>query len=302
MIYDIVYIFFFFTVLTTRNLHAPSTPQTPVQVHTPVAIAAIASSTPNPSILTPLSAQDSPLADATVAAALAQMKHSGSMMQNSPSVVSSVNASPVQSLGSPVSSITAVTSTTAPATPVRSVTNSPHTLPNPGLNGKSPLPPLAIRQTSSPMSAAKTILHSHCPSGQQAALSPLLKVATSPAQAGNSLSSAVTGTSHPIQISQSPGRKIVTVSKLPTSEQISVFLQQLQNSPHTATTELSKLISSAASSLNSGQLLNGSGSHSLPSIGTVGQPTSTQAGLLTNLSSGTPVGKTSQSFLASNGQ
>ena len=294
----------FFAVLTTRNFHAPSTPQTPVQVHTPIATTAtcIASSTPNPSMLTPLSVQGSPLADATIAMALAQMKQGSAQVQNSPSVVPSLNASPVLSLVTPVPSIPAVTPSTAPTTPVRCSTALSQTLLNSSINGKSPLPPLVIRQTSSPMSAAKTILHSHCPYAQQAALSPLLKVAASPVQAGNSLTLAATEMSPPVQISKSPSRKIVTVSKLPTSEQISVFLQQLQNSPQSATAELSKLISSAASSLNSGQLLNGSGSHSTSSIGTASQPTSTQAGLLTNLSSGTAAGKTSQSFLVSNGQ
>ena len=288
--------------MTTRNLKAPGTPQTPIQVRTPVATAAIASSTPNPSMLTPLSAQGSPLADASIVAALAQMKQGSTMMHNSsPSIVSALGASPVPSLSSPVPSVAAITPTIAPTTPIRSGAASPQTLSTtPSLAARSPLPPLAIRQTPSPMSAAKTILHSHCPSGQQAAaLSPLLKVAASPVHAGNSVSSSASGVTHP---SKSPGRKIVTVSKLPTSEQISVILQQLQNSPQTATAELSKLISSAASSLNTGHLLNGSGSHAMSSNGSAGQPTATQAGLLTNLSGGASGAKTSQSFLVSNGQ
>lgn len=244
-------------------------------------------------MLTPLSAHGSPLSDATIAAALAQMKQSNPLMQpSSQSVVSGLNVSPVPSLGSPVTSTTVITPSNTPTTPVRSGGASPHTLSGLNVSGRSPLPPLAIRQTTSPMSVAKTILHSHCPSSQQGALSPLLKVASSPVQAGNSPSSpgspyTTSGTTHLTQASKSPGRKIVTVSKLPTSEQISVLLQQLQNSPQTATAELSKLISSAASSLSTAQF-NGSGSHAMPSNG--------------NASGGVSVGKVSQSYLVSNGQ
>ena len=276
------------TELTARNPKPPGTPQTPIQVATPMAATpAIASSTPNPSLLTPLGAHDSPLSDAAIAAALAQMKHGTPLMQNSSqqSVMSGLTASPVPSLaspvpslGSPVPNLAAIT----PTTPHRSGIASPQTT---TLPGRSPLPPLAA--APSPMSAAKSILHGYCPSTQQGALSPLLKVAASPVHAGSSGATA--------QLTKSPGRKIVTVSKLPTTEQISVILQQLQNSPHTATAELSKFISSAANSLSSGQLINGNGS----SNGSAGQPTSAHTALLTG---GSSIDKNSQSCLVTNGQ
>ena len=212
-------------------------------------------------------------------------------MQNSPqqSVVSGLTASPVPSLGSPVPSVTTITPGNTPTTPGHSGIASPQTT---SLPGRSPLPPLAVRQTTSPMSVAKSILHGYCPSTQQGALSPLLKVASSPVQTG---SSGAVGSAH---VTKSPGRKIVTVSKLPTSEQISVILQQLQNSPHTATAELSKIISSATNSLNSGQVINGSGGVN----GNASQPTSAHNALLSNLTSGGSVEKTSQSCLVTNGQ
>ena len=278
---------FLSTALTARSHQAPGTPQTPIQVSTPAVIA----STPNPSLLTPLSAHSSPLTDAsTIVAALAQMKQGNAMMQNSSqSIMSDLSASPVPSFGSPVPSITP---SRTPTTPVRSGVASPQSLSS---VGKSPLPPLAIRQTTSPMSVAKNILHSHCPSTQQGTLSPLVKVASSPIQTGNT-----SGTALLAQTSKSPGRKIVTVSKLPTSEQISAILQQLHNSPQTATAELSKLISSATSSLNNGQLLNGSDSPVI--LSSKDHPISTQTGVLSNLTGGASVGKNSQSYLVSNGQ
>lgn len=265
------------TALTARNHKAPGTPQTPIQVSTPAAIVA---STPNPTLLTPLSAQGSPLADATIVAALAQMKQGNTpiMQKSSQSVMLDLNASPVSSFSSPVSSVGAVSPS---RTPIRSSVTSPQALSG---AGRSPLPPLAIRQTTSPLSVAKNILHSHCPSTQQGALSPLVKVASSPVQAGNA--TLVT------QTSKSPGRKIVTVSKLPTPEQISALLQQLQNSPQTATAELSKLISSAANSVSSSQLLNG---NDLPVVVSKDQP-------MSNLTGSASVGKNSQSCLVSNGQ
>lgn len=259
-------------------------------------------------MLTPLGAQGSPHTDATIAAALAQMEQGNSLMQNSSqSVVSGLTASPVSTLSSPVPTVTGIVPSSTPTTPVRSGAASPQTLPGLHLPGRSPLPPLAVRQTTSPMSVAKTVLHSHCPSTQQGTLSPLLKVAASPVQAGNSVSSSnssfgTSGTALLAQASKSPGRKIVTVSKLPTSEQISVILQQLQNSPQTATAELSKLISSAANSLNTGQLLNGNGSPTVSSNGNIGRQTATQTGLLANLAGGASVGKGSQSHVVSNGQ
>ena len=294
--------------LTARNHKAPGTPQTPIHISNPSASAAMSSSTPNPSMLTPLSGSGSPLTDATIAAALAHMKHSNPLVQNSSQpVVPALSASPVHSLSSPVPSIAALTPFNTPSTPVRSSTASPQTLSGLSVSGRSPLPPLAIRQTTSPISVAKTILHSHCPSAQQGALSPLLKVAASPVQGGSSVSlpgstTSTSGTAHLTQASKSPGRKIVTVSKLPTSEQISVILQQLQNSTQTTTVELSKLISSAASSLNTAQVLNGGRSHAMSSNGSTTQPTSTQAGQLTNLTSGASVGNSSQSYMVSNGQ
>lgn len=273
----------FFTALTARSHKAPGTPQTPIQVSTPASVVA---STPNPTLLTPLSAQGSPLTDATIVAALAQMKQGNTpVMQNSSqSVLLDLNASPVSGYSSPVSSVATVTPSRTPTTPIRSSVASPQTLSS---AGRSPLPPLAIRQTTSPLSVAKNILHSHCPSTQQGVLSPLVKVASSPAQAGNT-----SGTALLTQTSKSPGRKIVTVSKLPTPEQITAILQQLQNSPQTATAELSKLISSAANSVSSGQLLNGNDS---PVVSSKDQP-------MSNLTGGTSVGKNSQSCLVSNGQ
>lgn len=268
------------TALTARNHKAPGTPQTPIQVSTPAAIVA---STPNPTLLTPLSAQGSPLADATIVAALAQMKQGNTpvMQKSSQSVMLDLNASPVSSFSSPVSSVGAVSPS---RTPIRSSVASPQALSG---AGRSPLPPLAIRQTTSPLSVAKNILHSHCPSTQQGALSPLVKVASSPVQAGNA-----SGATLVTQTSKSPGRKIVTVSKLPTPEQISALLQQLQNSPQTATAELSKLISSAANSVSSSQLLNG---NDLPVVVSKDQP-------MSNLTGSASVGKNSQSCLVSNGQ
>ena len=279
--------------LTARNPKPPGTPQTPIQVGIPVAATvAIASSTPNPSMLTPLSTNSSPLSDATIVAALAQMKQGTSSMPNSPqqSVVSGLTATPVPCLGSPVPTVTTITPGSTPTTPGHAGIASPQTT---SIPGRSPLPPLAVRQTTSPMSVAKSILHGYCPSTQQGALSPLLKVASSPVQSGNS--GAVGPTAH---VTKSPGRKIVTVSKLPTSEQISVILQQLQNSPHTATAELSKIISSATNSLNSGQVINGSGGVN----GNASQPTSAHNALLSSLTSGGSVEKTSQSCLVTNGQ
>ena len=90
--------------------------------------------------------------------------------------------------------------------------------------------------TSSPISSAKAQLHSHCPT--QGTLSPLVKAAVSPASV-TPIAPAPTGSnssvySTPIQqslpqLSKSPGPKIVTVSKLPsTSEQLNSLLQQLQ--------------------------------------------------------------------------
>ncbi len=272
-----------FTALTSRNHKAPGTPQTPIQVSTPAAVVA---STPNPTLLTPLSAQGSPLTDATIVAALAQMKQGNTPMMQKPtqSVMLDLNASPISSFSSPVSSVVAVSPSRTPTTPIRSSVASPQALSS---AGRSHLPPLAIRQTTSPLSVAKNILHSHCPSTQQGALSPLVKVASSPIQASNT-----SGTTLVPQTSKSPGRKIVTVSKLPTAEQISALLQQLQNSPQTATAELSKLISSAANSVSSSQLLNG---NDLPVVVSKDQP-------MNNLTGSASVGKNSQSCLVSNGQ
>ena len=271
------------TALTARNHKAPGTPQTPIQVSTPATVVA---STPNPTLLTPLSAQGSPLTDATIVAALAQMKQGNTPMMQKPSqsVMLDLNTSPISSFSSPVSSVVAVSPSRTPTTPIRSSVASPQTLSS---AGRSPLPPLAIRQTTSPLSAAKNILHSHCPSTQQGALSPLVKVASSPVQASNT-----SGTALVAQTSKSPGRKIVTVSKLPTPEQISALLQQLQSSPQTATAELSKLISSAANSVSCGQLLNG---NDLPVVTSKEQT-------MSNLTGSASVGKNSQSCLVSNGQ
>lgn len=218
-------------------------------------------------------------------AALAQMKQDSPVMQNSyQSAVLNLNASPVSSFSGPLSSVTAVTPSLIPATPVRSSVTSPQTLCN---VRTSPLPRPSIRQTST---VAKNLLHSHCPSTRQGTRSPLVKVASSPVPISNTSGPALLTQA---QASKSPGRKIVTVSKLPTSEQISALLQQLHNSPQTA---LSKLISSAANSLTSGQLVNGS---DLPVVPTKDQPLST---LPSSSAGGASVGKSSLSCLVSNGQ
>ena len=108
--------------------------------------------------------------------------------------------------------------------------------------------------TSSPIASAKVQLHSHCPT--QGTLSPLVKAAVSPASvtpiapAPTGQSSSVYGTptqqSSP-QSSKSPGPKIVTVSKLPsTSEQLYSLMQQLQqNIQHNSLLKQLPLASSA---------------------------------------------------------
>lgn len=127
---------------------------------------------------------------------------------------------------------------------------------------------------------AKSVLHSHCPSSQQAPVSPLVKSSTgsivpqSPALMSNDgrrvkdASSPVSGHGSPLT---AQSHKVVTVSKLPSPEQLTSLLQQLQQN-----SSLSRLISTAANSVVSRQLFNGSNpARANPTSGTAADPSQT---------------------------
>ena len=125
--------------------------------------------------------------------------------------------------------------------------------------------PIKPASNGSPVLSAKALLHSTCPSAQQAPVSPLVKssavsvgtqspstlskdarmLSTNPTSARGSPSTPLGSQSH----------KVVTVSKLPSPEQLTSLLQQLQQN-----SSLSKLISTAANTVVSRQLFNGGAS------------------------------------------
>ena len=125
--------------------------------------------------------------------------------------------------------------------------------------------PIKPASNGSPVLSAKAMLHSTCPSAQQAPVSPLVKssagsigtqslstlsndarkLSTNPTSARGSPSTSLGSQAH----------KVVTVSKLPSPEQLTSLLQQLQQN-----SSLSKLISTAANTVVSRQLFNGGAS------------------------------------------
>eukprot|EP00731_Ephydatia_muelleri_P030019 Em0021g542a len=90
-------------------------------------------------------------------------------------------------------------------------------------------PPVVARPlTQSPISAAKSQLHTHGPTLTQTIPSPLLKSATGYSQSPSLSLSTTLLTASPQVVSKSPGPKIVTVSKLNTPELTAALLQLLQ--------------------------------------------------------------------------
>ena len=139
--------------------------------------------------------------------------------------------SPGQSLGSGYSR--------QPESPTSSVSTPSHAnLPSPGAvtalvttalrAGRNPGPVVGRPTSQSPISAAKSQLHNHCPTATQSVPSPLLKTATGYSQAPSMSLSTTLLTASPQVVSKSPGPKIVTVSKLNTPELTAALLQLLQ--------------------------------------------------------------------------
>lgn len=125
-----------------------------------------------------------------------------------------------------------------PESPTSSVSTPSHVaLPSPGAvtalvtsalrAGRNP-PVVARPLTQSPISAAKSQLHTHGPTLTQTIPSPLLKSATGYSQSPSLSLSTTLLTASPQVVSKSPGPKIVTVSKLNTPELTAALLQLLQ--------------------------------------------------------------------------
>lgn len=125
-----------------------------------------------------------------------------------------------------------------PESPASSVSTPSHVaLPSPGAvtalvtsalrAGRNP-PVVARPVTQSPLSAAKSQLHNHCPTTTQNVPSPLLKSATGYTHSPSLSLSTTLHTASPQVVSKSPGPKIVTVSKLNTPELTAALLQLLQ--------------------------------------------------------------------------
>ena len=249
---------FLFTDIAFAKAFPNLSTQTPTLIATPggsVNASPSLTSTPTANLsplLTPLGIpglQGSPVSNSQIAAALANVKQVTSALQNSPRAISAqLSSSPVANVSSPVRPSLATlqskvaTGSSSPSALVNKFNLRP---------AKSPTSTV-LKQTSpshSPMSAAKTALHTHCPSQLQ--MSPLIK---SSIPSATSSSTPTASSSPSVATSKSPAPKIVTVSKLPTAEQLTSILQQLQQNG-----ALSKLLSSAPPSTGSErQVANGS--------------------------------------------